>query len=407
MSDPSETYYGLPREVKFCKKCVISNQRPSSTVEFKNTNFKKETIAFDEYGVCDACRYNEIKERTDWEAREEMLFQFLEKYRSKDGSYDCIVPSSGGKDSSFTAHKLKYKYGMNPLTVTWAPNMFTEVGWKNVQGLITTGGIDNMLYSPNGQVHRLLTKLAFLNLGHPFQPFIHGQKIIGPKFAHLFRIPLVIYGENQAEYGNKISDNSKITMDRDFFTTDDPHSMLMGGVAVRDIIERFDIDFRNFNAYVPLTRQQLEDSNITKIYLGYFERWDPQECYYYAVENTGFTAANERSDGTYSKYTEIDDRIVPFHFYTTLIKFGIGRATYDAAQEIRNKKITREEGVALVNRFDTEFPVTYFNDFLEYIGITDDEFHATIDRFRSPHLWRRIGSEWKLRHNVARSGCDD
>ncbi len=407
MSDLRQTYYGLPREVKFCKKCVISNQRPSSTVEFKNTNLKKETIAFDDEGICDACRYNEIKDQTDWKLREEMLFRFLEKYRSKDGSYDCIVPSSGGKDSSFTAHKLKYKYGMNPLTVTWAPNMFTEVGWNNIQGLINVGGIDNMLYSPNGQLHRLLTRLAFLNLGHPFQPFIHGQKIIGPKLAHHFRIPLIIYGENQAEYGNKISDNSKITMDHDFFTTDDPQSMLMGGVAVRDIVERFGMDFRNFNAYVPLTRQQVDESNITKIYLGYFERWDPQECYYYATENTGFSAANERSDGTYSKYTEIDDRIVPFHFYTTLVKFGIGRATYDAAQEIRNNKITREEGVALVSRFDTEFPATYFKDFIQYIDISEDEFYAAIDGFRSPHLWKYIGNEWKLRHNVARTGCDD
>lgn len=405
--DIPKTRYGLPHKVRFCKKCVISNQRPSSTVEFKNTNLLKETIAFDEEGVCDACRYNEIKEQTDWKEREEMLFQFLEKYRSKDGSYDCIVPSSGGKDSSFTAHKLKYKYGMNPLSVTWAPNMFTDAGWSNVQGLINVGGIDNMLYSPNGQLHRLLTRLAFLNLGHPFQPFIHGQKIIGPKLAHHFGIPLIIYGENQAEYGNKIDDNSKITMNHDFFTTNDPRSMLMGGVAVRDIVDRFGIDFKNFNAYVPLTTEQVEISKITKIYLGYFERWDPQECYYYATENTGFQAANERSDGTYSKYTEIDDRIVPFHFFTTLIKFGIGRATYDAAQEIRNKKITREEGVALVNRFDTEFPETYFKDFIEYIGISEAEFHSAIDGFRAPHLWKHIGQEWRLRHNVALTGCDD
>jgi len=407
MSNLPEAYYGLPRDVKFCKKCVISNQRPNSTVEFKNKNLTKQTISFDEEGICDACRYNEIKEQTDWKIREDMLFQFLEKYRSKDGSYDCVVPSSGGKDSSFTAHKLKYKYGMNPLTVTWAPNMFTDVGWNNVQGLINVAGIDNILYSPNGRLHRLLTRLAFFNLGHPFQPFIHGQKIIGPKIARQFNIPLVVYGENQAEYGNKISDNNKSTMSHDFFTTDDPQSMLMGGIAVRDIVEHHGVDFNEFSAYVPLTPAQVHSSKIKKIYLGYFERWDPQECYYYASENTGFSAANERSDGTYSKYTEIDDRIVPFHFYTTLIKYGIGRATYDAAQEIRNKKITREEGVALVDRFDTEFPATYFKDFIEYIGCSEDDFFAAIDSFRSPHLWKQIGGEWKLRHNVAHTGCDD
>jgi len=402
-----ETKYGLPQEVKFCKKCVISNQRPSSTVEFKNTNKKKKTINFDEGGVCDACRYNEVKESTDWKERENQLLKILEKYRKSDGSYDCIVPSSGGKDSSFTAHILKYKYGMNPLTVTWSPNMYTDVGWKNVQSLINVGGLDNMLYSPNGRLHRLLTKLAFLNLGHPFQPFIHGQKIIGPRIAKNFNIPLIVYGENQAEYGNSFEDNFKMDMDNKFFTIDNPMDMILGGEKIKDIMSNYNFDYNEFSAYIPLKEEEVLNNNTSMLYLGYFEKWDPQECYYYSVENTGFQAASERSDGTYSKYTEIDDKIVPFHFYTTLAKFGIGRATYDAAQEIRNKKIEREDGVALINRYDTEFPQTYFKDFLEYIDISEDKFIQVIDDLRSPHLWKYTGNEWKLRHNVAMTGCDD
>ena len=400
MIEQLEAFYGLPNKVKYCKKCVISNQRPSSSVEFRNSNTKKQTIAFDENGVCDACLYNEIKKTTNWKEREDMLFQILEKYRSNDGSYDCIVPSSGGKDSSFTAYKLKYKYGMNPLTVTWAPSMYTKVGWRNLQGLINVGGIDNMLYSPNGRLHRLLTKLAFLNLGHPFQPFIHGQKIIGPRISNNFKIPLIVYGENQAEYGNSISDNFKINMDKKFFTIDDPMEMIMGGVRIKDIIKDYDFKYNDFSAYLPLKEEDVKISNTSKIYLGYFEKWDPQECYYFSVENTGFQAADERSDGTYSKYTEIDDKMVPFHFYMTLIKFGIGRATYDAAQEIRNGKITREEGVHLARKYDQEFPHKYFKEFLEYIDITEDFFRETVDKFRSPHLWFRENGEWRLRHTV-------
>ena len=407
MTEQYDAYYGLPNKIKFCKKCVISNQRPNSTVEFKNANLKKETITFGEDGICDACRYSEIKKNTNWKEREERLFQVLEEYRSKDGSYDCIVPSSGGKDSSFTAHKLKYKYGMNPLTVTWSPNMQTEVGWRNMQGLINIGGIDNMLYSPNGRLHRLLTKLAFLNLGHPFQPFIHGQKIIGPRIAKNFKIPLIVYGENQAEYGNSIEDNFKINMDQKFFTIENPMDMIIGGVKVGDILKEYNFTYSDFCAYIPLREDEIKVNNTSMIYLGYFEQWDPQECYYYAVENTGFQAAGERSDGSYSKYTEIDDKIVPFHFYTTLAKFGIGRATYDAAQEIRNNKITRQEGVALVKRYDTEFPATYFKEFLEYVDITEGNFHEVIDKLRSPHIWKKIGDQWELRHNVAQTGCDD
>lgn len=396
----ARTLYGLPSEVKFCRKCVISNQRPNSTVEFKNTNNIKATINFDESMICDACRFNEIKQQTDWAERESKLHSILEKFRSKNGQYDCIVPSSGGKDSSFTAHILKYKYGMNPLTVTWAPNMFTEVGFKNLQSLVNVGGIDNILFSPNGRLHQLLTRLAFLNLGHPFQPFIHGQKVIGPKIAKQFNIPLIIYGENQAEYGNKIEENFKSSMDSKFFSIENKNDLFFGGVNIHDIIKNHSFNLSDFAAYIPLTASEVTQANLSMLYLGYFEKWDPQECYYYSAENTGFQAANERSDGTYSKYTEIDDKIVPLHFYTTYIKFGIGRATYDASQEIRNNKITREEGVQLVKKYDGEFPSTYYGDFIDYIGITDELFQSTIKNLRSPHLWSYNGGSWQLRHAV-------
>jgi tRNA(Ile)-lysidine synthase TilS/MesJ len=131
--------------------------------------------------------------------------------------------------------------------------------------------------------------------------------------------------------------------------------------------------------------------------MGYFHKWDPQEMFYYASENTGFKPNNERTEGTYSKYSSIDDKIDNFHYYTTFIKFGIGRATYDAAQEIRNGKITRDEGVNLVKKFDDEFPKKYFKDFLEYINITEKVFWSTVDRYRSPHLWKKNGTEWKLK----------
>jgi hypothetical protein len=174
-----EIKYGLPREVKFCKKCVISNQRPNSAVEYAHTKeSKKVTIHFDEDGVCDACRAAEIKhKKVDWTEREKELVELCDKFRSKDGSYDCLVPGSGGKDSFYAAHILKYKYGMHPLTVTWAPHIYTEWGWKNFQSWIHSG-LDNYLMTPNGRIHRLLTRLAVENLFHPFQPFIIGQKAL-------------------------------------------------------------------------------------------------------------------------------------------------------------------------------------------------------------------------------------
>ncbi len=396
-----EVKYGLPKIVRFCRKCVISNQRPSSTVEFKSTDKQqKQTIGFGEDGICDACRYNDWKnKKIDWKKREKELIELCNRHRSKDGSYDCVVPGSGGKDSSFTAHILKYRYGMHPLTVTWSPHKYTRIGWENFQSWINAG-FDNILFTPNGKIHRLLTKLAFLNLLHPFQPFIIGQKFIGPKFAAMNDIKLVFYGENQAEYGNNIEENEKPTMDKKFFTNDNPMSIKLGGVNIKDLTEKKGLSLNDLEAYMPPKKEEIEKVGVEVHYLGYYLKWDPQECFYYAVKHTGFKPNTERTEGSYSKYSSIDDQIDPFHYFTTLIKFGIGRATYDAAQEIRNGKITREEGIALVKKFDQEFPSKYFKSFLEYIGITEEQFWKTVDKARSPHLWKKEKGGWKLKHAV-------
>ncbi|MBC91779.1 MAG: LPS biosynthesis protein PseA [Flavobacteriaceae bacterium] len=405
-----KTFYGLPEKVKFCKKCVISNQRPSSTVEFKHDDkSNKAVIEFDENQVCSACRYNEIKNKDiDWREREEYLHKLLDKHRSKDGSYDVIVPGSGGKDSAYTSHLLKYKYGMNPLTVTWAPHLYTEIGWENMQNWSHVGGLDNLLFTPNGRLHRLMTKNAFHNLLHPFQPFIIGQRIIGPMMANNYGVKLVMYGENQAEYGNSISENRKPLMNMDFFSTKDPLKMMFGGKTMREYIESYNFSKNDFKPYIAPKKQEILDSKIEVHYLSFYTKWDPQECYYYAVENTGFKPNKERTEGTYSKYSSIDDKIDPFHYYTTLIKFGIGRCTYDASQEVRNEKITRDEAAYLVEKYDTEFPSKFFKEFLEYIDTSEENFFKTVEKFRSPHIWGKDSTnQWKLRHNVMKSGLED
>jgi N-acetyl sugar amidotransferase len=402
--DALETYYGLPSDVVFCARCVISNQRPSSVVEFKNApRDAKPTIAFDAEGVCSACRYAEIKAREiDWDGREAELRRLCDRFRSKDGSYDCVVPGSGGKDSAFTSHVLKERFGMNPLTVTWSPHIYTEQGRRNFERWISIGGFDNVLVSPNGGVHALLTRLAFENLVHPFQPFIIGQRHVGPRFSALYGIPLVFYGENQAEYGNNIEDNFRPTMDPAFFADEpDLEKLIVGGVRASDLVAEGIIDARDLNPYLPVSPARAFKTGTEVHYLGYYLRWDPQECYYYAVEHTGFEPNTERTQGSYSKYSSIDDKIDPLHYYTTYVKFGLGRSSYDASQEIRNQKIDREEGVALVRRFDHEFPSKYFDEILAYMGIDEGRFHEVIDSARSPHLWRRDGGEWVLRHQVS------
>lgn len=413
-----EARYGLPTEVIYCKKCVISNQRPNSAVEYTHTkDTKKATINFDENGVCDACNFTERKRHTiDWNAREKQLLELCDKYRKNDGYYDCIVPGSGGKDSFYASHILKTKYGMHPLTVTWAPHIYTEWGWKNFQSWIHAGH-DNFLMTPNGRVHRLLTRLSTELLLNPFQAFVIGQKALAPKMALLFNIPLVFYGENEAEYGNPIRDTSTAKRDGAFYTAADQSKIYLGGVSLADLKSQFGLDQNDLQPYLPADPSRIAEQNIDVQYLGYYLKWHPQACYYYAVEHGGFQASPERTAGTYSKYNGIDDRVDDLHFYTTGVKFGIGRASYDAAQEIRSGDINREEGVALVKRFDHEFPERFAHELFEYLSLPEQEFPVAskmfenpimdreyfrllTDQFRSPHLWYQENGEWKLRHAV-------
>lgn len=410
-----EVKYGLPETVAYCNSCVISNQRPNSAVEFAHTREStKQTIRLDQEGVCDACHVAESKRTTiDWAARDAELRALCDRHRRNDGNYDVLVPGSGGKDSFYAAHKLKYEYGMHPLTVTWAPHRYTEWGQRNHQAWLDAG-FDNILVTPNPRVHRLLTRVAVENLFHPFQPFILGQKNLAPKMAARFGIPLVFYGENEAEYGNPRSDAESAKRKWDYFASADRSELFLGGQSIKSLIDDFGLELVDLAPYFPADPEEMEEVGVEVHYLGYYLKWHPQGAYYYAVEHGQFEASPERTPGTYSKYNSIDDKIDDLHYYCTYIKYGIGRATYDAAQEIRSGEIERPEGVALVRRFDGEFPERFEEELWRYLSIEEPEYPVAskqfehprmtreyflrlADTFRSPHLWRLEDGVWRLR----------
>ncbi len=412
-----ETKYGLPREIIFCHRCNMSNQRPTSAVEYKHTkDSKKTTLVIDDEGICDACRVAEDKAAVDWNQRHRELEDLCDQHRRSDGRHDCIVPGSGGKDSFFQSHILKYKYGMNPLTVTWAPHIYTDWGWRNFQHWIHAG-FDNILTTPNGRVHRLLTRLATDNMLHPFQPFIFGQKALAPKQSIAYEIPLVFYGENEAEYGNPRGDMSSAVRDWEYFTTQDEADIFFGGTSVAQLIAEYGLTKNDLEVYMPAAPDDLRRVGTEVHYLGHYMKWHPQGAYYYAQEHGGFEAAPERTSGTYSKYSGIDDKVDDFHFFTSYLKFGIGRTSYDSAQEIRSGDITTEEGIALIRRFDAEYPERFAKEVFEYLSIPEKEFpvafkmfenpimtreifDAHADTFRSPHLWKFENGAWALRKPV-------
>jgi N-acetyl sugar amidotransferase len=381
----------------------MSNQRPASIPEFRHLPDRQGAryMHIDAEGVCDACRHADQKDAINWKVREEELVRLLDQYRRNDGTYDCLVPGSGGKDSAYQSHVLKYRYGMHPLTCTWPPTLYTDYGYKNYRNWLEVGGFDNVTFKPNGRVHTLLTRLAIQNLLHPFQTFILGQKNLAPKIAAHYGISLIFYGENEAEYGNPLADNQTSLRDKSFYAMRDMTDVYLAGISIPELIEKHGLTLQDLKAYLPMPSSDLDKTSIEVHYLGYYLRWTPQESYYYAVEHTGFQARPFRTEGTYSKYSSIDDKIDDLHYYTTWIKFGLGRASYDASQEIRNRHLTREEGVALVRQFDGEMPSRYFKEVMDYIGMTTDEFVSLCNRARSPHLWELQGGDWKLKFTVA------
>ena len=390
-------------DIKFCSKCVISNLRPITTVESKHIRDEIKPITnFDDDGVCDACRWAEIKEtKIDWAKREKELHELCDKHRSKDGSYDVVVPASGGKDSMYVAHFLKTNFGMNPLTVTWAPHLWTETGFGNHQNLIQSG-FDNILVSPNGEVHRKFTRLAFENLGHPFQPFIVGQRTIGPRIAYQYGVKLIFYGENVAEYGNRLEDNYIPKMDPVLYTCFDINNpdMMLAGISIKELADDHGLKRSDMIVYNSLTLQDALEAELEVHYMSYYRKWVPQENYYYAMRHTRFAPSPTRTTGSYSKYSGLDDKLEWFHYYMMYIKFGMGRATADAAQEVRTGKITREEAITLVREYDGEFPQQHIEEVLEYMEITEEKFHEVVDSFRQPRLWDKSRNVWVIRHQI-------
>jgi len=383
----------LPGKILFCNNCVMSNQRPR--------------IQFDENGVCSACQFAYEKDHViNWKEREQLLRDLCDKHRRTDGRFDVIVPCSGGKDASQVAHKLKHKYGMHPLTVTWSPFEYTPIGWKNLRSFIKSG-FTNILASPNGKLYRKLSKLSFEMVGDGFLPFIYGVMSYVFYMALMFDIKLVFFSENgEAEYGGDPKNNYKSGMPvedwvRSYFKGVTVDDLIKHGIEETDYFTKDDYNETDLMFYRPLDIEKLKKTTIEFHWFSFYEKWVPQENYYYSSEHTGFEANPEgRSEGTYSKYASLDDKMDGFHYYLGFIKFGIGRATSDAAHEIRDGHITREEGISLVKRYDGEFPKKYFREFLEYIGITEENFWQIINKFRSPHIWKRVNGEWRLKSAV-------
>jgi len=367
-------------EIIYCNKCLMPDSRPR--------------IEFDSEGVCNACRHAERKEREiDWDARREEFFDYVEKYRPKTGPYDCIVPWSGGKDSSAIAHKLKFEFGLNPLLVTFSPLLPNEEAVHNREQLIRLG-FDHVLIRPNQKVSRLLARRFFIERGNPKVHWDAGVNSAPVRAGVHYGIPLIFYAEHgESEYGGRVlnDESSKI---RDFTEViehqvgDDPLNWTNDEIDERDLFP-----------YEYPAIEEVAKANIHALYFAYFFRWSMKENYDYISSKIDFmTNRNGRTDGTFTDFDSLDDKIDNFYYYMQFIKFGFGRCTRDVCRHIQNNQMTREEGLRLVREYDHEFPKTNIAENLEYLELTKSELSEIVDRHRNDEIWVKQGDCWTLRH---------
>ena len=371
------------KKVVYCKRCVISNQRPR--------------LMFNEEGICAACLFAEYKHNViNWDERERKLEELCDKFRSKDEGWDIIVPGSGGKDSGYVAYTLKKKYGMHPLTVTWAPSIPTEIGIQNLYNFIQSG-FDNIKGTPNGELHRKLSKITFSEFGDNFLPFIYGQINFPFQIAVNYNIPLIFFGEDgDVEYGGSFERFNEPKLDMEYtlkskFTSLPPQYWKSFGIN------------DNLQYYRPPSMEKINSAGVEAHYFSFYDKWSPEKHYEVAKKHLGYKSNPEgRSEGTFTDYASLDDKSDGFHYYMAFIKFGISRATADASHQIRDGILTRDEGVDLVLKYDHEYPSKFQDEFLTYMNMNLDELQKIIDKFRRPIIWKKDNNGWKLNHQVSK-----
>ena len=383
----------LPKKVIFCKKCTVSNQRPR--------------ITFNTMGVCSACEWSEEKHNlVNWKERERELKDLLDKFRSRNGKYDVIVPGSGGKDSFLVAHELKHRYKMNPITITFKPFEWTEVGLRNFLKF-TKMGIPNILIRPNNKLHRALARTGMNFLGDPWQPFEYGQTNLPFKYSEILKIKLCFYGENgELEYGGssalKNISQKKPESFKSHYQKGVNIEKLINLALDYKLVDKSDYAKEHLEFYKLLPLDRIKKNKTELHWFSYFRKWIPQENFYHAFKYYDFELNDfGRTEQTYTKYASLDDKLDGFHFYFSYLKFGLGRATRDAMQDIRNYHITREEGIRLVKRFDHEFPKRHFKWMLRYLSITEKNFYQICDYYRSiSNVWKKNNGRWELKYKI-------
>jgi N-acetyl sugar amidotransferase len=361
--------------IRYCKQCLFPETKPD--------------LHINEDGVCSACAAADEKFKgIDWAQREKDFKEIINYYKLPQGKpgYDCLVPVSGGKDSTYQAYFMKYVYGLNPLCVCFETTAVTEIGQRNLDNL-SDMGLDVIHFKKNHEVYKKMVIESFKRVGDEMWPNHIGIFTIPVMFAVKFNIPLIIWGENsQQEYGgpNLESVRSR-TLNRQWL---EEFGGLLGN-RIQDMVGVKGITEKDLTPYFYPNDVEIERVGVTGIFLGHYFFWDARKQLE-VVKRRGFSLKEDGpTEGTYTNYENLDERLVGLHDYLKFVKYGFGRATDHACIDIRNKRITREQGLKLVKQFDGKYPHYAVSEFIKYSGMSKNEIDSIIDSYTNPILFKR------------------
>lgn len=346
----------------------------------------KPDLHIDDEGVCNACRSYEQRGAINWEERKVELMQVLERFRNKNSTnYDCIVPVSGGKDSTYQAVKL-LDWGMNPLCITSTTCMLTDIGRTNIENLKNLG-IDYIEYSTNPKVRHKINRLGLRQIGDISWPEHLTIFTIPVRMAVQMNIPLLVWGENsQNEYGGPAADAHNNILNRRWL---EEFGGLLG-LRVTDLIGQEGITARDLVAYNYPSDEDLQRVGATGLFLGYYLPWDGYANALFSQAH-GMKTYPTAIEGSLVNYENLDNAHTGIHDYFKFLKFGFGRTTDFACLHIRRGRLAREDGIKIVKMRDGKFPWTYLGykieDILKEIDLSLDEFISICDRFTNKRLF--------------------
>ena len=366
-------------KVFWCKTCLNMSTRPR--------------IEFDSDGRCNACVWSDEKKTLNWESRQDELKELLNKYRSSNDGFDCVVPCSGGKDGSHVAYNLKYIYGMNPLAVTIRPALTMKLGDDNLYNFIHSG-YNHLHVTPNPKVMQVLNKYGFIEKGFPYFGWLIAIHTAVIRTAYNFNIPLLFYGEDgEVEYGGSIENKNRAMYGIEYMK----RVYLEGGYekvlekAVADgIISNNDLYFFKFPTY-----EEIKKYSLTFTHWSYYENWDPYQNYLTAKYHCGLQEQEDTNPGTFTNFAQNDQALYSLHAYLMYLKFGFGRATQDAGIEIRRGAMSREQAINLVKLYDNQYPEQFVKTYLDYFQMTQKEFDDVLEKWVNKKLFKKINNRWE------------